>query len=221
MSARVSLPRFITLLKNSSTAFELGAVFEDDWESGAQMFQFVIRTYGVAVESFTLVSFYQPKHFFYFTALHQFVCSFARTQWIDSLRVQRERYLFSCYTHRSIDFFASLKWPVGSLFCWVVLFLSKPHIPFFPNTLNVFSGKGRLWHATFSYSLNALKAEERQIICHAIEKTGWHARFYSRQIYFSCSALNFPLRLFRGVSATAAWIPGRQNDQWGVKSLPH
>lgn len=73
MSARVSLPRFITLLKNSSPAFELRAVFDDYWEPGAQMFQFIFSTYGGAVEGFAVVSFYYAKHFFFFTLLHQLV----------------------------------------------------------------------------------------------------------------------------------------------------
>lgn len=99
--------------------------------------------------------------------------------------------------------------------------LQQAACPFLLHTLNVCSGKRRVSHASYSYSLKALKEELQQIICRAAKKADSHGHFLFRHIRSSCSALKFPLRLFRSVSAIVAWIPGRQNNQWGVKSFPH
>lgn len=121
MSARVSLPRFITLLKNWSPLSSVRAAFDDYWEPGAQMFQFVFshiwNSWG---------------------KLHNGLFLLAKT------------FIFLC------------------------LFILQPCLLLF--FFNVVLGKGRACHATFNYSLNPLKAEQQQIICHAVGKADWHAR---------------------------------------------
>lgn len=200
MLTRVSLPRFITLPKNSSPGFWAQAGvwwWLRAWCSSVSMCLSHIQS-----NCGKLVYFYR-EHPFYFTTLHQLPCISTPARWIDSI-------------HPALTFtylcFLSFCWkrPAVTLFCWFCC-SAKPHIPFFPNTLNVFSGEGKECVTQLSITPPECR-EQRQIIHPAVGKTDRHVPFCTFTSSFSPI---LPLWLF------VLDRRYRQNNQWGVKSSTH
>lgn len=133
------------------------------------------------------------KHLFEFASLSLFISTNPANRFNTACSEREVRVVWCC---RSMEMACCN--PV-----LLILLLRKSHMPFKPlNTLNVFSGKGRVCHAAFNYSRTAVKsgAAAYHLSCRWRRQTD--ARVSSPgPIRRSRPALNFPLRLFSGLDS--------------------
>ena len=174
-------------------------------DSGPASGQCLMMTERLLLECFNLSSAHTRfEHLFYFASLslsikrdpgEQIQCSVFR----EGCRFVLPWLLFPLW-----------KWPAVTLCCWFCSSVNHTRLSNPLTRLTCFRAKDEsVTQLSITPGLQ-LKAEQRRIICQCCRE----GRLTRTSLLLSC--LVFPTEVI-----LAAWIPGRQNDQWGVKSVPH